>query len=515
MALLGSIALSLTHCKKQDPEAGRTVLRVNLQEGEPPSLNPYVGVDLRSRCLFLALFEPLMRRTPSGELVCAAASQVECDPTQTVYTFHIRPHKWSNGEQVTAYHFEKAWKYALTPATPCFKADLFYPIKNGRQVKKGELGCEELGIRCPDPSTLIVTLEHPTPYFLELTATSFFAPMYHLPDQEPLDFNGPYMVDELIHDQKLVFKTNPYYWDKERIGLDEIEFSMIRDPMTAYALFEKGELDVVGDPYSPLPFDLVPELEKSGELHSKTISRIFYLLLNTESLPLQNKHIRQALAASIDRDLLTQHLFFGEIPTETLVPVTLSSLPSDSSLTSNYKEAFAKGLAELNLPLDSFPTLTLSYAELSGQKKLAEFVQSQWQEKLGISVQLCCSEWNVHSANLKQGNYQIGTLHLTTLYSDPMFYFDLFKDKSSLTNYCRWENEAFRTLLDRAGSCLEMRAHTLYEAEKLLLEEMPAIALFTQNLHYLVRKDIHLEISDLGIYDFKNSTVALSMEEKR
>ena len=123
-------------------------ITLNLQEGDPPSLNPYVGVDLRSRCLYLHLYEPLMRRGQEGDLELAAAQAVEVDETQTKYTFHIRPHRWSNGESVTAHHFEKAWKYALRPGSHVFRADLFYPIKNAERVKKGELLEEFFGNPC-------------------------------------------------------------------------------------------------------------------------------------------------------------------------------------------------------------------------------------------------------------------------------------------------------------------------------------------------------------------------------
>lgn len=170
------LAIFLTGCQQADKKTPSKTITLNLQEGNPLTLHPYVGVDLRSRCLFLNLFEPLMRANPEGVLECAAAQSVEIDPTQTVYTFHIRPHTWSDGEPVTSYHFEQSWKYALTPGSPCFRTDLFYPIKNAEKVKKGELPLDAVGISAPDPQTLVVTLEHPTPYFLDLTATSFFLP---------------------------------------------------------------------------------------------------------------------------------------------------------------------------------------------------------------------------------------------------------------------------------------------------------------------------------------------------
>lgn len=502
------LSLACVSCQKNKSE-GECVktITLNLQEGDPPSLNPYVGVDLRSRCLYLTLFEPLMRRGREGQIELAAAQKVEIDPTQTIYTFHLRPHKWSNGEDVTAHQFADAWKYALKPISPCFRADLFYVIKNGEKVKKGELTEEHLGLHIPDPHTLIVTLEHPTPFFLDLTATSFYCPLYVASGQEPSCFNGPFIVKEWIPDQKFVLEKNGGYWDKDSLKVEEICFTMVKDPMTALAMFEKGELDLVGDPLSPLPFDTIPTLRESGALQNKTISRIFYLLINTESYPLQCASLRKALSAAIDREALTQHLFFGEIPTQAPLPTTLSYLENQTD-GGDALQFFEQALEELNLTRESFPKIIFSYAELSGQKKLAEFLQSQWSQKLGIDVELLCNEWNVHSPNLRKGNYQIGTLHLTTLFQDPMFYFSLFRDKRDSCNYCRWENEEFRSLLEASEKTTDpvVRRDYLRRAEEKLMEEMPVMSLFTQNLQYMLDDGLDLSISDLGLYDFKYAT---------
>ncbi len=167
---------------------------------------------------------------------------------------------------------------------------------------------------------------------------------------------------------------------------------MIKDPATALSLYEKQELDLVGDPFSPLPFDALPELEKKGVLRVKPVSRIFYLLVNTERFPMSSRSFRKALSLSIDRAALTKHLFFGEIPTLSSLPEQLSLISENvlQSKKENISSLMQEALRELNLTLEKLPVITLSYAELSGQRKLAEFVQEQWEKKLEIR-----SIWNV------------------------------------------------------------------------------------------------------------------------
>lgn len=512
IAILLLIGLAFYGCqnKKSHKLPHHKVLRFNFQEGDPPSLNPYVGVDLRSRCLFLALNEPLLRRDEKGDLTLAAAASYEISPDQKTYTFHIRPHLWSNQEPVTARHFENAWKLALDPSSPCIRADLFYPIKNAKKVKSGQLPPDALGIYSPDSQTLIVELDSPTPYFLELVATSFFLPLYTPTLDEPRYFNGPFLVEEHIPEEKLMLCKNSLYWDEGSVNIDRLHFMMIRDPMTALELFQKNELDIVGDPFSTIPFDVVPTLAAKNELESKVISRIFYLLLNTETFPLNNRHIRKALSLSIDRDAFTKHVFFGQEKTFSLLPQPLSMLNASEVLTYSQESSvdiFEKALEEIKLTRKTFPALTLCYAELSGMKKMAEFVQQRWKEVLGIEVKLKCSEWNVHAADLRSHNFEIGALHLTTLFQDPIFYFDLFRDKSSRSNYCCWESPNFQNLLN-----LSEKAHTAVErheylklAERLLMEEVPAIPIFTQNFQYLKQKNVSISLVDLGIYDLKKA----------
>ncbi len=127
-----------TPSKKAVPSPSRDVLRINLQEGDPLSLHPHKAMVKNSRILGNALFERLLRINEKGLPELAAAEKMEISPDQKTYTFTIRPHIWSNGQPVTAYHFESAWKRALSSSEPCPRVDLFYIIKNAKAAKEGE-----------------------------------------------------------------------------------------------------------------------------------------------------------------------------------------------------------------------------------------------------------------------------------------------------------------------------------------------------------------------------------------
>ena len=143
---------------------------------EADSLDPRYGYEIPANHLIKMLFEGLMRMTPEKTLIPAACEEVEISKDQKTYTFTIRPARWSNGREVTAYDFEYSWKWVIDPKTCSRGTSDFYPIKNVQAIVRGDLPIETAGIHAINEKTFVVELEHSTPYFLELTSTSVYSP---------------------------------------------------------------------------------------------------------------------------------------------------------------------------------------------------------------------------------------------------------------------------------------------------------------------------------------------------
>ena len=56
----------------------------------------------------------------------------------------------------------------MNPETGAKYANVLYPILNAEKVNKGEAKPEDLGVKALDDHTLEITLESPTPYFIDL-----------------------------------------------------------------------------------------------------------------------------------------------------------------------------------------------------------------------------------------------------------------------------------------------------------------------------------------------------------
>jgi oligopeptide transport system substrate-binding protein len=496
-----------TEGKMKSPHSGS--LKINLLDGDPPSLHPHFVTDLRGRSLLKNLFEGLTRVNEKDQVEMAGAEKVEVS-SDNVYTFTLRPHTWSNGKPVTAYHYEATWKRALSPHGLCQRADLFYVIKNAREVYQGKVTVDQLGVKALNNRTLVVELAQPAPYFLNLLSTPVFSPLFD-DAKEPQIFNGPFVLGSWKRDIVLKFARNPNYWDANKVHLQEIVFSMIKDPAVALSFFDRGETDYIGVPFSELPLEALSSKTYEGRINSKEVARTFWVNINVEKPPMNSTKIRQALSCVLDRESLTDHIFIGQLPHKSPIPKNLSLLTEEEMYQDGDQisalRLFDEGLKELGLTRETCPPLCLIYCDYPGHKSLAEALQQIWQTAFGINVELEGCEWNVFSVRLEERQYQLGGYLCSSWYSDPLHHLEIFKDKNYFMNVCAWENDTYKQILNLAITNDEkQRMEQLKKAEKFLLEEMPVIPVFASAHRYMTHDKLSgLVINKSGELDLKTA----------
>ena len=502
--------LSCTSTQKRDPEMKeKQILRVNLQT-DPASIHPHTGTDLNCRSFGKSLFEGLMRIERDGTPQPATAEHVEISPDKTRYTFTLRPTQWSNGKRVTAYDFEASLKKAIGPKSNCLRADLVYPIKNAKKAKKGEISIDKVGVKATNDNTLIVDLEHPTPYFLDLIANPQYFPVYDNQDV-PTIFNGPFVLDYWKQAREMKFVKNSIYWDSQNVQLDEIIFSIVKDPNTSLLMYEKGELDWMGSFLSPIPVDALADLSTKQEVNTQEVSGIYWFYCNTEKFPLNSAKIRKALACAIDRKEITDQLLFCESPTRSVVPRNIS-LVSEEELYPDgniemAKKLFEEGLQELNITKAEFPRLKFNTSDIPTEKKIAEAIAGQWEKALDIEIEFEAAEWNVFFSNVfRDHQYQVSGIIFFYLYNDPMYALETFDSRSHFLNASQWENPHYSRLIELANQESDpiKRNEHLKQAELLLLDEMPVIPLYIANHKYIKNENVQgIYFTELGMIDFK------------
>ena len=478
------------------------------------------GSLLNASYVITMLFEGLMRKDEKGLPQFAIAHKVDISRDKKKYTFHLKDCEWSDGVKVTAHDFEYSWKKAIDPSSKTITPSpyYYYPIKNAKRCLLGEALIEDVGIQVVDDKTLLVELEYPAPYFLEIVAHPFFFPVpKHVAENNPqwaigpgLICNGPFKLQEWKKNSRLFLVKNLCYVDQENVYLSGIDISIVPSSQTALYLFQKGELDWTGSPFFSMSYDISHDL--LNENHEDIM--ISWIAINTDKYPFNNKKLRQALSYSVNRSAITENVF-----DHSAVP-RMSALPHAIRLTNRgyfrdndtelAKKCFQEALDELGLTIEQLPEIELSFiANVEYESRIVQAVQDQWRTVLGIQkVRLKPYEENVYLNHVTSGNYDLGFMCRISLISDPLFILNCFRSKSDLMNKTNWENEEFRQLLEQSDFALGdiERTNILIQAETLLMDEMPVIPICSLNKRFAKNPKLKGEfVPPVPAIDFKSA----------
>ncbi len=467
---------------------------------EVNSLDPRFGYEIPANHTVKMLYEGLMRVDQAGNLSPAAAESYTLDEAGRCYTFHIREACWSNGEPLTAYDFEYSWRSVINPELPTQGASDFYPIKNVEEVVRRKLPVEAAGVRALDAKTLVVELSNPAPYFLELLTTSAYSPVL---ESDPTATNGPFCIVKRRPHNHMVLKKNPYYWRADKVLLERIEISIIEDATTQLALFEKGESDWFGKPFTKLPLDAVPDLEARESLEHLPERAVYLYFLNTEKFPFTHPKMRRAFSLGMCRQEVVDHVLQEGESIATSVNPGKSYFPDGAKLEA--ARLFEEALLELEITRETFPAVRLSYCGIETNQRVAAAIQQQWQQTFGVDISLDPQEWTTYYDNLCSGNYLIGGLSWHARIRDPIYNLQLFKYSEDRLNISNWENGEFQALLDSAEQQRDpaVRLEILAEAEAFLMEQMPVIPIYFLTVSYAKNPQLKgVYLSELNEIDF-------------
>jgi oligopeptide transport system substrate-binding protein len=519
------LLFSMAACSSKVDEKGqRHILRLNLCE-DPVSLDPRKVRSLKDLTVVKQIFEGLTRIDSEGGIQPALAEKITVSDDFLTYTFYLREAYWSNRDPITAYDFESAWIKALDPEFASDYSYILYPIKNAQLAREGKCPADAIGVAALDDRTLVVQLHTPTPYFLELVAFPTYFPAHptlELKSKEESSqifiCNGPFCIKKWSPQKELILEKNPWYWDCDSVYLDGISFSIIGDNQTESYLFEKGELDWLGQPLSQNVSSEMLLIEK-GKVFSYPIAGTFWLKFNTQKSPFHNKKVRKAFAYAIDRQEIIAHILHGsqQAATGPLPPsMAVQHTPYFKDGGSREaKELLEEAFAEEAWTVETFPKIVLDYYPTERNLKIVQQVQQQVKKALGISIELAAVEKSFYLSRTRQGLFQVGIGDWIADFNDPLAFLELFKyrldeESGSGINDTGWQNDQFISLLDR--SLLEIdhqkRKEILNEAERLLVEEMPIAPIYHYSFDYL--KKAHVQdvlLSPLGLADFKSARI--------
>lgn len=127
---------------------------------------------------------------------------------------------------------------------------------------------------------------------------------------------GPFKLDSRVPDSKTVLVVNDGWWDVKKHNLDRVEFVPIASAATRVAALLSGEIDLIDS----APIQDLQRLESSPTITVKKRTELRTVFLNfnrKEKLedgrpnPFNDIRVRQAVEATIDRDLINKKVMRG------------------------------------------------------------------------------------------------------------------------------------------------------------------------------------------------------------
>ncbi|HEX8719544.1 MAG TPA: peptide ABC transporter substrate-binding protein [Pyrinomonadaceae bacterium] len=355
---------------------------------------------------------------------------------------------------------------------------------------------EEVGVEAVDDYTLRITLRQPAPYFMGLLQHQFFR-VVHEKTVERFGVNwtkpgnivtsGTHTVAEHKPYNQLVVVKNPYYWDAANVRLEKIVFYPLDEQTTIMNLYKAGDVDATYNHTVPASW-LSAGVRYVKDYMDAPENASQYWQFNVTVKPVDDKRVRKALAMSIDRKALESFRVVSKASSVFVPTGVLHGYPSPPGLDFNVPEAkrllAEAGYRDASGKFDpsKFPAnnLEVTYNTSESNRQVAEFVQAQWKQNLGITIALRNVEWKTYLNMRAKLEYKgiAGGAGWTGDYMDPYTYLGLFAVEGG-DNGTGWYDPKFVEMLNEANREPDQpkRYALLAKAEAYLLDAAPVIPL--------------------------------------
>ncbi|MEI0526790.1 peptide ABC transporter substrate-binding protein [Brachyspira murdochii] len=491
------LMLSSISCSKGKNENDGIIVNLSV---EPKTIDPSLNAQIYGVIYISHVFEGLTVRDRNNKIVPGVAESWEISPDGKTYTFYLRTNSaWSDGKPVVAEDFVYSWQRQVDPKVASEYSYQHEPVKNAMAITRGEMPVDALGVKAIDDHTLVVELEAPTAYFLEVAAFPTFAPLRKdIIEQygdswtlkpETYIGNGPYIMSERNIDENIVMVKNPNYWNADSIVAEKITFVLMQNGASAVAVIKDGSLHMAYEP----PQQDIPTLMEEGLIQIKPLIATYYYPINVTNEYLKDPRVRKALSLAIDRNYIVENVTKGgQKPASGWVPYAVNDVDGDFRINggdlydvskegySNNVEMAKQLLAEAGYPNgEGFPVIEFK-TDPGNHVGIFEAVQQMWKEHLNIDSTITQIDNALLGQTLLEKNFTIGRLYWSADYSDPMSMMSLFTSYNTQNNG-GYSNQRYDELIGEAMSTDDnnIRMKAMHEAEKILIQEdMEAIPIY-------------------------------------
>ena len=172
---------------------------------------------------------------------------------------------------------------------------------------------EKLGVRALDEGTLQITLESPTPYFLELLTNFVAFPVpKHAVEQLGNDWakpgaivgNGAYVVTEWIPNTQVVLVKNAAFYDAANVSIDKVIYYADENQEALVKRFRAREVDYAAN-FPAGQIDWLKEHIPAAVQNQPPSRGSTITLINVTRPPFDDARVRRALSMAVNREAIT------------------------------------------------------------------------------------------------------------------------------------------------------------------------------------------------------------------
>ncbi|MBI2755794.1 MAG: peptide ABC transporter substrate-binding protein [Chloroflexi bacterium] len=474
----------------------------NVLQGEPDNVDPQAASFATEVAVILQNFEPLLTMDAQLRPQPGSAQSWDISADGRVWTFRLWPGmRFSDGTPVTASNFVYSMQRLLNPRLAAEYASFFVDagIVGAAEYNSGQAGADALGVRALDDLTVEFTLKQPVGFFPSLMTLWVTSPVkLDVPidnsswaaDPSTYIGNGPFMMTEWVHQDRIVFGQNPYYVGA-RPRLNRLTFLMVTDGTADYAAYLAGERDAALVPDANVRSVLADPF-LSQEARQYTELTTFWLNINTERSPLNNGLVRKAFARALDREAYINDISQGVgRPTTGIIPPGMPGFDPNAGSDLSFNPASARELlaAAGYSNGTGFPSVTFKYSSNTANQRRAEFIQAQLKQNLNVNIVLTPQESKAYQADFKAKNFDMTFGGWGADYPDPQnWYGTLFtcKGGNNKYNYC---NPSLDQLVARADQTTDqdLRSELYSQAQNIVLNDLPVVPIFVRGRMVVVK----------------------------
>lgn len=331
--------------------------------GQPVTLDPHRTVNWGPFwVLFPHVWSGLLRFDENGSVIPDLAETVEPVDDAATWIATIRADlKFASGRSITAQLFVDSWKRSLDPVSPSPMAQFMEVVEGYDAFVAGS--STEIGFAATDDRTIEIRLSKQVGAFPSYMATFGWA-ILDLDVLNDPEISDPFLANagagqwrftEFVDGDRLVMEPNPEYWDEPSPSIAEVTWRIVDGPdaaTNALDLYREDEVISADIPLSHIETANGDETLSAELITVQSQSSTLAIGMDFSQEPFDDLRVRQAVAASIDKERWASELTGGEyVPAQSFVPpsVSLSSEYQPATLISTDPDRARELLADAGI----------------------------------------------------------------------------------------------------------------------------------------------------------------------